>query len=419
VKAGASFLIPEKVNTMQILENVKVVDMAQFISGSRCTQILADMGAQVVHVEPPEGDTLRLIFKLLGGAERNYSLLNRNKFGMAINLRKPKGQKIIQRLLADSDIFVHNLIPGSLEKYNLGYEHIKKVKENIIYIAISGFGASGINPERAAFDIIAQATSGQFWNDTETFMPPTNHWGDFMSGAYAALSALMALIHRMNKNEGQYIDVSMQDVLYFNNYRAMAHKAMGPIMKDVEKVLGRKPEDVLNSSDRMPFYGFFRSKDGKVAIVAMTPRQWKDLTETIGRPEMASDPEFSNLVVQIHNHQAAVGFIEEWTTQHTSKEIVTILEGKKIPCGTAYTLDEVIQDENLRQRGMFEEVFHKEFGAIDIPGIPYKFSKTPGSIRMPAPGLGEHNHFILKDWLGYKPHEITALQDEGIIITSL
>jgi len=418
-KNSVSFLFPKKVITVQILENVKVVDMAQFISGSRCTQILADMGAQVVHVEPPEGDTLRLIFKLLGGAERNYSILNRNKYGMSINSREPKGQKIIQRLLADSDIFVHNLIPGSLEKYNLGYEHIKKVNENIIYVAISGFGATGINPERAAFDIIAQATSGQFWNDPETLMPPTNHWADFMSGSYAALSALMALIHKMNRNEGQYIDVSMQDVLYFNNYRAMAHKAMGPIMENVEKVLGRKPEDVLNSSDRMPFYGFFRSKDGKVAIVAMTPRQWKNLTEIIGRPEMASDPEFSNLVVQIHNHQAAVGFIEEWTTQHTSKEIVATLEGKKIPCGIAYTLDEVTEDENLRQRGMFEEVSHEEFGAIDIPGIPYNFSKTPGSIRMPAPGLGEHNHFILENWLGYKPHEITALQDEGIIITSL
>ncbi len=411
--------IPEMVNTMQILESVKVVDMAQFISGSRCTQILADMGAQVVHVEPPEGDTLRLIFKLLGGVERNYSILNRNKYGMAINWRKRKGQEVVKRLLADCDIFVHNLIPGSLERYNLGYDDIRKVRGNIIYIAISGFGARGVNPERAAFDIIAQATSGQFWNDTETLVPPTNHWGDLMSGAYAALSALMALIHRMNTNEGQYIDVSMQDVLYFNNYRAMAHKGMGPIRADVEKVLGRRPEDVLNSSDRMPFYGFFGSKDGKVAIVAMTPRQWKDLCETIGRPEMASDPKFSNLVVQIHNHEEAVSLIEAWTTQHPSKEIIAILEKKKVPCGIAYTLDQVVEDENLKQRGMFEKVFHKEFGTVDIPGIPYKFSRTPGSIRMPAPGLGEHNHFILENWLGYEPHEIASLQDEGIIITSL
>jgi CoA:oxalate CoA-transferase len=403
---------------MQILEKVKVVDLAQFISGSRCTQILSDMGAQVVHVEPPEGDTLRLIFKLLGGVERNYSILNRNKYGMAVNWRKPKGQEIVQRLVATSDIFVHNLIPGSLERYNLGYDHIQEIKGDIIYVGISGFGASGVNPERAAFDIIAQATSGQFWNESETLMPPTNYWADLMTGAYAALSALMALIHKMNTNEGQHIDVSMQDVLYFNNYRAMSHKAMGPILEDIERILGRRPQDVLNSSDRMPFYGFFRSKDGRVAIVAMTPRQWKDLTEAIGRPQMASDPKFSNLLVQVHNHEEAVGLIEEWTTRNTSKEIITILEGKKVPCGIAYTLEEVLEDENLKQRGMFEKVFHREFGTIDIPGIPYKFSGTPGNIRMPAPGLGEHNHFILENWLGYESREIGLLEDEGIIITA-
>jgi crotonobetainyl-CoA:carnitine CoA-transferase CaiB-like acyl-CoA transferase len=400
---------------MESLTGLRVVDMAQFISGSRCTQLLADMGAEVVHVEPPEGDTLRLIFKLLGGVERNYSVLNRNKYGMAVDWRRPKGQDLIKQLLSLSDIFVHNLIPGTLEKYNLGYDHVRQVKSDIIYVAISGFGAHGVNPERAAFDIIAQATSGQFWKDTDNLAPPVNHWADFMSGAYAALSALTALIHRMNTGQGQYVDLSMQDVLYFNNYRAMVHKAMAPIMGEVEKTLGRKPEDVLNSSDRMPFYGFFRSMDGKVAIVAMTPRQWKDLTEIIGRPEMASDPRFSNLVAQIHNHDAAVSRIEQWTCQHTSAQIIARLEERKIPCGMAYGLDEVMEDENLMQRGMFETVTHREFGEVDIPGIPYKFSQTPGSIRMPAPGLGEHNRLILENWLGYSTEQIDALQARGIL----
>ena len=198
-----------------------------------------------------------------------------------------RGKEVIKDLLARTDIFVHNLIPGTLEKYGLGYEDVCRVKEDIIYVAISGFGTRGPNPERAAFDIIAQATSGQFWNDLENLAPPTNHWADLMSGAYGALSALLALVHRMKTGQGQFVDVSMQDVLYFNNYRAIMNKAMGrAAMDDVEKTLGRRPEDVLNSQDRMPFYGFFKSMDGKVAIVAMTPRQWKDLSETIGRPDL-------------------------------------------------------------------------------------------------------------------------------------
>jgi len=401
---------------MQILEGIKITDVTQFISGSRCTQILADMGAEVVKVEPPQSDTLRMIFNMTPGAERNYSVLNRNKYGIAVNMREPRGRAIIQKLATMSDIFVHNLIPGSLEKQGLGYEDIRPLRNDIIYAAISGFGAVGVAPERAAFDIIAQATGGQFWNDQDTFLVPDNYWGDLMTGAYAAVSILLALIHRMKTGRGQYIDVSMQDVMYYNNYRAMMDKALEPIVADVEKRLGRKPQDVLNSSDRMPFYGFFKARDGKVAIVSLTARQWRDLSEIIGRPEMAEDPKFSNLIAQIHNHEEAVELIEEWTTGRTSQEIISILERKKIPCGIAYTSAQVNDDENLKQREMFRRVHHEKYGDIDIPGFPFKFSDASGSIRMPAPGLGEHSRFILEQWLGYTSEEVQALYGKGIIL---
>ncbi len=401
---------------MQILEGIKVTDVTQFISGSRCTQILADMGAEVVKVEPPQGDTMRVIFNLTPGAERNYSVLNRNKYGIAVDMHKPEGREIIRKLATMSDIFVHNLIPGFLEKQGLGYEDIRSLRNDIIYTSISGFGAQGVAPERAAFDIIAQATGGQFWNDQDTLLVPDNYWGDLMTGAYAAVAILLALIQRMKTGLGQFIDISMQDVMYYNNYRAMMDKALEPIVADVEKRLGRKPKDVLNSSDRMPFYGFFKAKDGKVAIVSLTARQWKDLTEIIGRPEMAEDPRFSNIITQIHNHEEAVSFIEEWTTAHTSQEIMSILEGKKIPCGVAYTSAQVNDDENLKQRGMFQRVHHEKYGDINIPGFPFKFSDASGNIRMPAPGLGEHSRVILERWLGYTPEEVQELCEKGIIL---
>jgi len=401
---------------MQILEGIRVIDVTQFISGSRCAQILADMGAEVVKVEPPEGDTLRMTFNLTPGAERNYSVLNRNKYGIAVDMRKPEGRKIILRLATLSDIFIHNLIPGSLEKLGLGYEDIRSVRGDIIYAAISGFGAVGVAPERAAFDIIAQATGGQFWNNQETFIMPDNYWGDLMTGAYAAIAILLALIHRMKSGHGQYIDISMQDVMYVNNYRAMMDKALGPVMADIERQLGRRPRDVLHSSDRMPFYGFFKTNDGKVAIVSTTSRQWKDLTEIIGRPEMSSDPKFSNLIAQIKNHEEAVRLIEEWTTAHTSQEIIAVLEDKKIPCGIAYTIEEVTDDENLKQRGMFQQVHHEKYGDIDIPGFPFKFSDAAGSIRMPAPGLGEHSRLVLEQWLGYTCEEVEELYNKKIIV---
>jgi len=401
---------------MQILSGLKVVDITQFISGSRCTQILADMGAEVVKVEPPGGDTLRMIFKLMPGAERCYSVFNRNKYGIALDWRDSRGGDIIRKLAARSDIFVHNLIPGSLEKSGLGYEDIRKLRPDIIYTAISGFGATGVRPERAAFDIVAQAVGGQYWNDQETFLLPNNYWGDLTSGAYAAIATLLALIHRMKTGEGQYIDLSMQDVMYFSNYRAMVDKALEPIVGDVAERLGRKPKDVLNSSDRMPFYGFFRSGDGKVAIVALTARQWKDLMAIIGRPEAASDPKFSNIIVQIQNHDEAVAIIEEWTARHSSREVIAALEERKIPCGIAFTIDQVNGDENLRQRDMFMKVSHGEFGEIDVPGFPFKFSGAGGSLRMAAPALGEHSRMILSEWLGYSDGEVDALYNEKIVL---
>lgn len=401
---------------MQILSGLKVIDVTQFISGSRCTQLLADMGAEVVKVEPPEGDTLRINFQLMPGAERCYSVLNRNKYGIAVNWQEKEGQEIMQRLAARADIFVQNLIPGALERNGLGYEDLKKLKKDIIYTQISGFGAAGVNPERAAFDIIAQATGGQFWNDQDTYLMPANYWGDLMAGAYAANATLLALIHKMKTGHGQYVDLSMQDVMYFNNYRALMDKALGEVAKDIEKRLGRKPEEVMNSSDRMPFYGFFKSKDGKVAIVSVTARQWKTLAEVLGRPEMVTDPKFNNVISQIHNHEEAVALIEEWTSLHRSQEIIEILEDKKIPCGIAYTNEQVNQDENLKARGMFQKVNHRQFGDIDIPGFPYKFSEAHGSIRMPAPALGEHSRFILKEWLSYSSGEIDKLYKDKIII---
>jgi crotonobetainyl-CoA:carnitine CoA-transferase CaiB-like acyl-CoA transferase len=373
------------------------------------------MGAQVVHVEPPEGQTLRIIFSLVPGAERGFSVFNRNKLGMALDFRKREGQEIIRRLAAVSDVFVHNHIPGSLEKYGLGYEDFKKIKDDIIHVSISGFGETGINPERAAFDIITQATSGQLWNDMGSTRTPTNYWADLTSGAYAANAVLLALINRMKTGRGCHVDMSMQDVLYFSNYRAMLDRAIGPMLEDAGRELGRMPRDVLNSDDRMPFYGFFRTNDGKVAIVAITSRQWKDLADAVGKPELKNDPKFNNIISQIHNHDEAVGMIEEWTLSRTSAEVVSALDKIKVPCGTAYTIEDVNHDENLKARGMLANVSHAEFGDVDVPGIPYKFSEFSGSLKMAGPKLGEHNEMILRDWLSYSDEEILAFKDKAII----
>lgn len=153
-----------------------------------------------------------------------------------------------------------------------------------------------------------------------------------------------------------------------------------------------------------------------MAIVSVTPRQWRDLAEIVEHPELATDLRFNNLIAQVNNHAEAVALIEEWTSQHTSAEIVRILEDRKIPCGVAYSVNQVNEDANLRARGMFQTVEHAQYGTIDIPGIPgipYHFSRTPGKITMPAPGLGEHNQLLLEQWLGQHQEGYRPAQGGG------
>jgi formyl-CoA transferase len=209
--------------------------------------------------------------------------------------------------------------------------------------------------------------------------------------------------------------MSMQDVLYFCNYRAMQDRAIGASMDDASRTLGRMPKDVLNSDDRMPFYGFFKTTDGKVAMVAITGRQWADVADIVGRPELKDDPKFNNLISQIHHHNEIVDMVEAWTSARSSAEVLEAFEKRKVPCGIAYTSEQVNHDENLKMRGMLSKVMHPDFGEVDIPGIPYKFTEISGSIRMAGPKLGEHNQLIMKDWLGYADDEINGLKQKGII----
>ncbi|MEW5945191.1 MAG: CoA transferase [bacterium] len=398
------------------LDGVKVLDLSQFLSGPRCTQILADMGAEVIKVEPPEGETMRILSMVMAGAEKSMSIINRNKKGITLNLKKEKGVELLKGLVKHADVLVENFLPGTMEKFGAGYEVLRGINPGLIYAAITGFGQTGPLSFKGAFDIIAQATGGIMAAYKIPDKPPGTFFGDLVSGAYCAVGIMGALMVREKTGEGQMIDISMQDVMYFHNYPAMSYAAIGAEREEMLKKLGKTKEEVKAIRERgVIFWNSYRAKDGYVAVVALTEGQWKRFVETIGRPDILDNPKFSNVMTRMLHSDEVRHIVEEWSGERTMDEVVEILDRARVPAGQVREAEQLVDDPQLRARGMYCEVEHPKYGKIGVPGVPIKMSGTPGEVHCAHPVLGEHNQEIYGGWTGCTPEQIKQLKKERVI----
>lgn len=399
---------------MMPLEGIRVIDVSQYISGPRCTQILADMGAEVIKVEPPYGEALRLLMAFNPETERGYSVLNRNKKGITLNIFSEKGAEILKKLVQKADVFVENYTPGVLERYGIGYPQLSRVNPRLIYGAITGFGQTGPYSFRQAYDIIGQATGGIMDAMRRPDKPPTVFFADLVSGAYLAVGILCALIAREKTGRGQMVDISMQDVMYFHNYRAQVRRAFdAELTQELMNEFGLTPESLMDENRRVAFWNVYRAKDGYIAIVALMEKHWKRLMEVIGHPELGE--KYSFLPERVKNSEKLIEVIENWVKDRTVKEVMDELDKVRVPCGPVHTAQTLLDDPQLIAREMLTEVEHRRFGRIKVPGIPVKLTETPGKVRTPAPELGEHNYEIYTSLLGFSESEIESLKREGII----
>ena len=398
-----------------MLEGIRILDVSQFLSGPRAGQLLAEMGAEVIKIEPPAGETLRMMTMLMPGADRILSILNRDKKGITLNLRTEKGREIFLGLAKVSDGVIENNVPGRMEAMGLGYPQLRDVNPALIYGAISGFGQTGPLSNTPAFDVIAQATGGIMEAYRRPDRPPGTFMADLVSGAYLAMGFLGALIQRGRTGKGQMVDVSMQDVMYVHNFPAMSRKALEPVRESMLQSLGKTPEGLLSDMDKgVPFWNSYQAGDGYVVVVALTEGQWKRMCRAIGKDEMLSDERFSNVLTRFLNADAYRAVWAEWIGRHTVEEVVSRLRAANVPCGEVKDADMVNQDPQLEARGMFHRVPHPQYGHVDIPGPAFKLSETPLTSETAAPALGEHNEAVLCDLLGYEPEEIKALRREGV-----
>ena len=393
------------------LEGIRVLDFSRMYGGPLGTMILAELGAEVIKVEVPGGgDAIRTTAPLTEGQESyRFVVLNRGKQGITLNLHSEEGQRICKELVKKCDVLVENFTPGVMESYGLGYEHLKPHNPRLIYASISGFGHTGPYHSQVAFDTIIQAMGGIISITGFPDSPPTKVGpaiADFMGGIFSNIAILAALQHRNRTNEGQFIDLSMQDCIWYITAIQFLPLYM---------LTGQEPQRLGNSQIEVTPFNIYKAKDGYIVIGVVTVDQWHRLLEVIGREDLKDVPEYASQATRIKYVEEIDAIVGKWTRRRTVDEMIKLLRAADLACSPVPTFGQVAKDPQLASRNMQVDVEQLISGKLRVPGSVFKMSQTPGDPTGPAPFLGQHNVEVYSRLLGYDHATIDRLQREGII----
>jgi len=399
------------------LEGIRILDLTQIYAGPYCSMLFADMGAEVIKIEPPQGEIIRdnppLVKEGEGGphdrSRSGYFLtLNRNKYGITLNLKHPKAVSLFRELVKIGDIVLENYAPGVMKRLGIDYPILKEINPRIIMCSISGFGQWGPYSDRISLDIIAQATSGMMSITGHPGSPPTKvgtSLGDVNASVHAAFAIMAALWHRQKTGLGQYIDVSMQE--------AMVAILEGGI---VRWTIGKELLTPIGSMNphEAPMAAF-RCKDGYIIIATVGDEHWQRFCRAINRPDWAADPGYRTKRQRWEKKYILQEEIEKITSQYTVKEVGEMMDRERVANSPILNIQQAVDDPHLNAREYFVEIEHPIIGKAKIPGTPFKLSETPGAVERPSPLVGEHNELILGKYLGISPAEVNQLKAEGVI----
>jgi crotonobetainyl-CoA:carnitine CoA-transferase CaiB-like acyl-CoA transferase len=386
------------------LDGLRVLELTQVMAGPFCGQVLADMGADVVKVEPVDGgDSTRrsLGFRMRGDDTAAFLAVNRNKRSVALDLKRDEHRAVLHRLVPGADVVLENYRPGVAARLGADWETLSALNPRLIYASVSGFGQTGPYAQRPGYDLIAQGLSGVMSVTGEPGGDPVKCGipiGDLSAGLFCAVGILSAVVARERTGRGQRIDTSL-----FEGALACS------IWETAELwATGRVPSP-LGSAHRLTApYQALRTADGHVTVGANTPRLWERLCAALGRPSLAEDPRFASNDDRMENRSALVAELEAVTeTRGTGEWVATLLDAG-VPCGPIHDYRQVFEDEHTQAREMEVRLEHPVEGSIRALGIPVKLSATPGSIRRPAPLLGEHTEEVLRE-AGLSDAEIASL----------
>jgi formyl-CoA transferase len=370
------------------LDGVRVIELCQVMAGPFCGQVLGDMGADVVKVEPPgTGDQTRV-----GMGPHAFRAVNRNKRSVTLDLKAPGDIATLHRLVERADVVTENFRPGVSKRLSADYERLRELNPRLIYASISGFGQTGPYAQRPGFDLIAQGAAGVMSVTGEPGGDPVKAGvpvSDLSAGLFCAIGILSALHSRERTGEGQRIDTSLWE----------GALALG-IWETAELWLTGVAPQPLGSAHRLTApYQALRTSDGHITVGGNNDKLWRRLCATIGREDLPDDPRFATNAGRMANRPALAQELERALATRTTAEWVDALLEAGVPAGPILDYAQVVADPHTRARDMVVEMEHPEAGTVHALGIPVKLSATPGTIRRPAPLLGQHNDEVLREWL--------------------
>ncbi len=401
------------------LHGIRVFDLARILAGPTCTQLLGDLGADVIKIERPgAGDDTRKwgppYVKDKDGRDTGesayYLSSNRNKRSLALDISKPAGQALARRLIARCDIMVENFKVGDMARYGLAYEDLRRDHPGLIYCSITGFGQTGPYAPRAGYDMLAQGLGGIMSVTGQPDGPPTKVGvgiADIMCGMYAAAAILAALHHRDRTGEGQYIDLALLDT----QVAWLANVGLNYLTS------GEVPRRLGNEHPNIVPYNVMAASDGHVILAVGNDGQYAKFCGFAGAPELASDPRFATNERRVLNRAQLYALLEPLLRRKSQAEWVEGLSRLGVPCSPVNTVDQVFADPQVRARGMRIKMPHRRAGKgeIDLIANPIRYSRTEIAYRAPPPCLGEHSEEILQELLGLDSSAIAKLRQEGVI----
>jgi crotonobetainyl-CoA:carnitine CoA-transferase CaiB-like acyl-CoA transferase len=383
------------------LQGVRVVDLTRILSGPFCSLLLADMGAEVIKVEPPGGDPLRGQGALVEGLSWYFAAFNRNKRSVRLNLRRAAGRAALRRLIATADVVVDNFRPGVMADLGLDWPQLSELRPGLIHTSVTGFGARGPYADRPSFDFIAQAMSG-FMSGNGT--PETGPMragapiSDLVAGLYAALGTVAALYRRMQTGRGEQVAVAMLDSLV----------SLGAFLTTNFFATGQLPVPTGNEHALVAPYGLFTAQDGEIAIAPSHDGVYAKLLAALDLEALHDHPDFRTNDLRVQHRAAIKARINARLAQAPKTYWIERLNAAGVPCGVVMNLAEVFADPQVISQEMVLKIPHPGHGTVTMTGFPLKFREAPCTVRYPAPELGAHTASVLRS-LGYSDPEITDL----------
>jgi formyl-CoA transferase len=389
------------------LAGVRVLDCSQVMAGPFCTMLLADLGADVIKVEPPTGDSTRAMAGPERGESASFWAVNRNKRGIAIDLQRPEGVEIVRRLAGSADVFVENFRPGVMATLGLDYPTLARAHPQLIYASISGFGQDGPYAERRGFDLVTQGMSGIMSVTGDVGLPPMKCGlpiTDLGAALFATYGILAAFANRLRTGQGQYIDTSLLEAgIALSVWEAAQYWSGGGIPQP------------LGSAHRMSApYQAFRCADGYITLGAASQRTWERFCRVLDRPDLLTRPELATDADRVRHRGELAATVEAITRTKPMQHWLEVLEAAGVPSGPILNYEQVFSDPHVRHRGMVQELDHPRGGRIKQLGPAVKFSRTPARLRRPAPTLGQHTVEVLEK-IGYDRAAIERLAKAGIV----